>query len=707
MNWTIEEKQIYTDRAKAILDAMTLKEKVNLMSGVTARNSIHGALKGLTGEHYNERPYSAGGNKQKGIPSLEFCDGPNGVVCGRGKSTCFPVPMMRAATFDTALETEIGKAIGEEIIAYGGNFFGGVCINLPYHPGWGRSQETYGEDDFLLGEMGSAMVSGVQATGVIACLKHFAFNQMENNRFDVDVSTDMRTEREIFLRHFEKCVRVAGAGAVMSAYNKYHGTMCGHNDYLLNQVLKKEWNFDGFVISDFTWGVRDTVAAANGGQNIEMADTRYFGQRLVDAVKNEQVSEQIVDDAAIRIVSTLLYFEDIRRKKSGKQSLDNEISALSGKGKMKLLGSRIHRDLALRCAEGGITLLKNDNQVLPLSKKLHTLVVFGRLAEFPNIGDRGSSRVYPPHIVTPLEGIAKSVSENTNVIYYNGKSLSHAKRLLQEADAAVIVTGYDYHDEGEGISKDQNTAEKGSFLGGDRIGKLRLHEEDDEFLSSISGINPKTTVVIVGGSTIIPGTWIEKIPAVLLMYYAGMEGGTALANVLFGKCDPGGRLPFVIPKREEDLPDIDFSATFVRYDYWHGYRRLQHTGTAPMFPFGYGLSYTEFCIQNMHVEYQKEAQMISVICAVQNIGACSGSTVIQLYIKTPCADAVWQLRGICKVWLSSKEMQDVTIQVKKFDLLSFDIEAKGFVLMDGRYEIGLGFSADEEYFTESSVVVAK
>lgn len=233
---TRTQRMQYNGKAKKIIDSLTLEEKVSLMSGTMTFEEVRGAIKKRTQEHYNQFPYPAGGITKQHVSPVLFVDGPRGVVCGNGRSTAFPVSMLRGATFDTELEEKIGEAIGEEVLAYGGNLFGGVCINLPYNPGWGRSQETYGEDTFQLGEMGAALVRGVQSKGVMACVKHFAFNQMENARFTVDITADKRTEREVFLPHFKKTID-AGAACIMSAYNSYQGKLCGHNEYLLNQVL--------------------------------------------------------------------------------------------------------------------------------------------------------------------------------------------------------------------------------------------------------------------------------------------------------------------------------------------------------------------------------------------------------------------------------------------------------------------------------------
>jgi beta-glucosidase len=691
---------IYKKRAKEIVSKMTLSEKVSLMGGKAARDKIHGALKGTLKEHYNEHPYEAGGNEKYGVPALSFCDGPRGVVCGRGVNTCFPSPVMRSASFNPELETEIGVAIGREALANGANFYGGICINVPYHPGWGRSQETYGEDTYLIASMGSAMIRGVQSQGVIACIKHFAFNSMENLRFEVDVDCDLRTEREIFLRQFELCVKEAHAGAVMTAYNKFRGVLCGHNQYLLKKVLRDEWNFDGIVMSDFTWGIRDTVEAANAGECVEMADTRFFGPRLEAAVRAGLVTEQTVDDATERIIATLFYFQDFRSKiKSSWKE---------------------HQSLALKSAEEGIVLLKNDYGILPLNhKKLRKIAVFGRLAEGENTGDRGSARVYPPYTVSPLQGMINYVGTDTEIIYYRGKNIHHARRMAEECDAVIMIAGYDYRDEGEAISKDENSTKTGTIAGGDRTGSLRLHEEEERFLEAVSGLNPRTVVILMGGSTIIPGSWHEKVPAMIFCCYAGMEGGNALAEILFGLKDPGGRLPFVIPFTEDDLPRLDFSAPEVTYGYWHGYRKLLHDKKQALFPFGFGLSYFKFSVSQLNVELEDRDLVVSAFvrnCQREktinrtqdrvNRPSCGtrkaldrlpavGSTVIQVYIQSPEEDSVRVLRGFQKVHLQRGESEQVTIRIP-FEHLKIFGEEGNFVLLHGCYNVYIGTSSREQ-----------
>jgi beta-glucosidase len=428
-----------TSKAVELLNRLSLAEKVRLMSGSTKLEDLLGPVI-AKGSHYNESPYPAGGSEKIGLPPLMFCDGPRGVVCGTGQSTCFPVPLCRGAGFNPVLERKIGKAIGREIRAWGGNLFGGVCVNLPWHPGWGRSQETYGEDSFALGKMGAALVEGVQAEQVMACVKHYAFNSMEISRFKVNIDCDPRTEREVFLPHFKDCVD-AGASSVMSAYNRFRGTCCGQNDYLLRRVLKEEWGFDGFVLSDFLSGISDTVQAANAGQDLEMCCTIHFGDKLIQAVQDGLVDEERINDSALRIIRTIITFEEERKKRRDTKK--------SCPPKGKPWDVKKHRDLALQSAREGITLLRNHRHVLPLDpRKLKQLALIGRLGNRENLGDNGSGKVFPAHTVTIFEGLEKALPD-TEIIFYAGSNREHGKNLARESDAVIFVAGYDHLDEGE------------------------------------------------------------------------------------------------------------------------------------------------------------------------------------------------------------------------------------------------------------------
>ncbi len=677
----------FTERAKSILDSLTLEEKVGLMSG---RISLEQELQHLSDEsgnqHYNYIPYPAGGVEKEGVPPMLFCDGPRGVVCGNGQSTCFPVSMLRGASFDTELEEKIGRAIGKEIKSYGGNLFGGVCINLPYNPGWGRSQETYGEESFHLGQMGSALVRGVQDEDVIACIKHYAFNQMENSRFKVSVECDKRTEREVYLAHFKDCID-AGAASVMSSYNLYKGTYCGHNDYLLNKVLKEEWGFDGFVMSDFYWGVKDTVEAANGGQNIEMAHTLFFGDKLVEAVKNGLVPEEKIDDAALRIIRTLLAFT----------------SETKNSGDVSDQACKEHVSLALESARKGITLLKNEGNILPLNKKeTKKLLVLGTLGNSEPTGDHGSSWVRPPYVISPVQGF-KMISPDTEVIFDKGDDLEKAKTLASQADAVVFVVGYDHNDEGEFISADESEGFTG-FTGGDRRFSLGLHQNEIDLIKAVGPVNNNSAAVLIGGNTIMITEWMDSVSSILMAYYPGMEGGRALAEIIFGDVNPSGKLPFVLPYKETDLPQVDWDTTIQRYDYYHGYAKLEKEGVAPLLPYGFGLSYTTFEVSQ--AAFGKDGDSIAATCKVKNSGNVEGTEVLQLYVgfgNSEIDRPVKLLRGFRRINLLPGEEKEVTIYCPIEKLCYFNEATNKMELEHMKYELYIGTSSDNRDLLSGAV----
>lgn len=678
-----EKRLRYTKQAVQLLKELSLEEKVFMMSGNKEARELIAETQANGEQHYNYIPYPAGGIAAKKIPAMKFVDGPRGVVCDTGKTTCFPVSMLRGASFDTDLEEQIGHAIGLETKAYGGNTFAGVCINLPYNPGWGRSQETYGEESFHLGQMGSALVTGVQAESVIACVKHYAFNSMECARFKVNIEMDKRTEREVFLAHFKDCID-AGAASIMSAYNLYQGVACGHSNYLLNQVLKEEWDFDGFVMSDFFWGIRETVAAANGGQDIEMCTTEWFGSKLVDAVRNGDVSEQTIDEATLRILRTLLAFEATLQKETIEKTV---------------VGSEKHRQLALQSAREGITLLKNSNQTLPLeTKKTRKIVVFGKLADMEVTGDQGSSAVRPAYVITPLQGIANAFPK-AEVIQYEGQDVEHAQKLAAMADATIFVVGYNHNDEGEFVSKNEETNYTGA-RGGDRIHGLGLHAEDEQLIEEVGPINPNSTVVLIGGNTIMMTQWEDKVNAIIMAYYPGMEGGTALGEILAGQVNPSGKLPYVIPYAESDLPQVDWQTDHQVYDYYHGYAKLEKEGVAALRPYGYGLSYTTFELSA--VAFSKTEKQINAKAMIKNMGRCAGTEVVQLYVgftQSKVDRPVKLLRGFQRVTLESNQIKSVDISCPIEKLKWFNPGTNQWELEAMTYEIYLGTSSANDDLT--------
>lgn len=687
MNQAKEHRLEFTEKAQEIVDRMSLEEKVYLMSGnLTFQDMMADAMGEAS--HYNARPYPAGGNEREGVAPMLFCDGPRGVVCGTGESTCFPVTMCRGASFDTELEEEIGHAIGREVRGHGGNLFAGVCINLPYNPGWGRSQEVYGEDSFALGQMGSALVRGVQAEDVMACVKHFAFNSMEISRFKVSVDCERRTEREVYLSHFKDCVD-AGAASIMSAYNLYKGTHCGHSDYLLRKVLKEEWDFDGFVMSDFIWGVKDTVEAGNGGQDMEMCCTQFFGDKLVQAVKDGLVSEGRINDSALRIVRTILAFEDSYQK-SG-HTYGKEV-----------LGCREHVELAKRAAEEGIVLLKNEGKALPFRKdKIKKIALLGKLANKANIGDHGSSRVFPAYVKTPMDGFNEVLPE-AEVIWYSGEDLEHAKEVAKEADAVVFVVGFDHDDEGEFVAV-ENAENYTGAVGGDRK-TLGLHEDEVELIKTVGPENKNSAVVMIGGNMIMVTDWIDSVASVLMAFYPGQEGGSVIARILTGEVNPSGKLPFVIPYEEEDLPHVNWDTTNQYYGYYHGYTKLQKIGKTPLLPFGFGGSYTTFSVEAP--AFRADEDKVTGVCTVKNTGDREGTEVIQLYVgfgHSSIDRPVRLLRGFRRVTLAPGEEKQVEITCPVEKLKYYDTKSASFRLEHMEYEMYIGTSSAEEDLLKGSI----
>ncbi len=665
----------YSEKARSLVRQLTLKEKVHLMGGNPGKLKF--LWEALILKKYNRRPYPAGGIKNYSLPPVLFCDGPRGVVSG--KSTCFPVSMARAAAWDTEMEEKIGNVIGREVRAQGGNYFGGVCINLLRHPAWGRAQETYGEDPYLLGEFGSALTKGVQKHNVMACVKHYALNSIENARFKVNVQINERTLREVYLPHFKRCIE-AGAASVMGAYNKVRGVQACHNAYLLKTILKKEWGFTGFTISDFVWGVKDTVEAANGGMDIEMPITQFYGKKLIESVEKGSVKEELINESALRIVGTVLSFTEAKDPESySKESILR----------------KEHINLSLEAAEKSMTLLKNEDNTLPFSQEItKRCAVIGRLGSVENIGDHGSSRVWPPYTVTPLEGLRALVGDNTEVSYFDGSTIEEAKAGAADADAVVIIAGYDERDEGEYINDKYGA-------GGDRS-SLSLRKEEIELINAVLPENKNHAVVLIGGSAIMMEEWKQSASAILMAWYGGMEGGTALARTLFGEVNPGGKLPFTIPTDNAHLPFFDKDAEEIEYGYYHGYTLFEKEGYEPAFPFGFGLSYTTFEYGSAAASVDHDTVLASV--QVTNTGEIAGDEVVQVYVgfeNSAVERPRKLLKGFKRLHCAPGKTQSVTIPIKINDLAWFNADKGVWEIEKMKYSLYIGPSSRKEDLLEA------
>ncbi|MFW9818126.1 MAG: beta-glucosidase [Candidatus Thorarchaeota archaeon] len=660
---TDEEIEDYVDY---VLEQMTLEEKVKQMSG----NGLY--LKVIMDGGIGRRVFDGGGSEKFNIPAFKFTDGPRGVVIP--DSTCFPVSMARGASWDVNLEEKIGEVIGKEVRAHGGNLTGAVCINILRHPSWGRAQETYGEDSYLIGEFGGALTRGIQKHNVMATAKHFAANSIENARFKVNVKMSERTLREVYLPHFKRCIE-EGCATIMSAYNKFRGKYCGHNDYLLRDILKKEWKFQGFVHSDWTFGLKDTVGGITGGLDVEMPRTKYYRmRRIMNAIQRNKFSVEMINDAAGRVMRTVLRFTT----KEDHQKYEKN-----------LIGCEEHRKVALEAAEKSMVLLKNENNILPLNKNgIQKLGIFGRLARIRNTGDYGSSNVHTKKIITPLKGIREYLGDSMELLYNNGQDRKLVKQIAKEVDAAIVVVGLTHKDEGEFIRELR--------IGGDRE-NLSLHDDHIELIKNVASQSKNCIVVLIGGSAIMMEEWKNKVPAILMAWYSGMEGGKALAKIIFGEVNPGGKLTFTIPRDSSDLPYFDKNADEIKYGYYHGYTLFDKEGLEPAFPFGFGLSYTTFNYSNLEANL-KDDKVIAKI-DIKNTGKIAGDEIVQLYIgfeNSKVERPKKLLRGFKRIHLKPNEVKNVKIEVPLKNLAWYNPDSKSWEIEKIQYTLFIGASSLRE-----------
>jgi beta-glucosidase len=660
------------DQAADLALLLTDEEKLWLLDG---DSEFWAGMREMESVGYNTVPLVMGEIRRLGIPGFRFSDGPRGAVIGA--STAFPVSMARGATWNLLLEERIGVAIGEEVRAQGGNFFGGVCINLPRHPAWGRAQETYSEDPVLLGEFGAALVRGIRRN-TMAVAKHFALNSMENARFAVNVVADDQTLHEVYFPHFRRVVE-EGADAIMMAYNSVNGEWAGQNRYLIQDVLRTQWNFSGVTVSDFIFGIRDASASLRAGLDVEQPFRQQRAGRLPADLAAGTASWSDVERAVLRILATQLRFH---------------ASLTSEKPPLSVVFSDEHRLLTRQAAAEAMVLLKNDavdgSPVLPLlAQSLRSVALIGRLAALSNTGDNGSSDVRSPLVTTPLDGLRAALPD-VAVRFEAGIDLTAVAEAAADADVAIVIAGYTAEDEGEylgGESLDDpmllalfppspstqpgqaphdapheySANVMGHAPGGDRH-SLRLRPADVEMITATVAANPRTIVVVVTAGAVIMEEWKRNVPTILIAWYSGSEGGAALADVLLGVVDAAGRLPYSIPTDESHLPHFDRNASEVVYDRWHGQRLLDRNGLAAAFPLGYGLSYTSFALGSLNLSPVQDESFTAAV-TVTNTGLRPGRHVVQLYGRAIGASdfAVRVLLGFAPVWLQAGESTSVVV----------------------------------------------
>ncbi len=625
------------------------------------------------------------GNARLGIPGFHMLDGPRGVSSSTTlRATAFPVAMMRGATWDPTLEERVGRAMGVELRSVGGDVLLAPTINLLRHPRWGRAQETYSEDTVHMGALALAFVRGVQSEGVLASAKHFAANSIENTRHSVDVRMDERTLREIYLPHFRRVVVEGHVASVMSAYNRFDGLFCDEQPRLLTEILRDDWGFAGFVESDWILGTHGDVTSVRAGLDIEMPVLARF-RRLAAAIESGEMDEHELDVAVRRILRAQLCFGlDAAPPRPRGTVIDDPTQR----------ETPAHLALAQEVARRGIVLLRNEGGALPIdSTSVGSIVVLGRNADEENIGDRGSSRVSPTDVVTALEGLTTRGGATTTVTHVPGTTLdAAAEAQVRAADVAIVVTGLTHEDEGES-----------DIAAGDRA-SLEVPAAEVALIHALAAIHDRVVVVLEGGAALLTSDFEEEVEAILFAFYPGLEGGDAIAEIVFGDFAPSGRLPFSVPVRESDLPPFDNVSDTVTYGFFHGYRHLANEAIAPAYPFGFGLSYTTFAYSNLVVSADAltEAGSLDVTVTVTNEGTRRAIETVQLYVAamgSRVERAPEDLRGFAQVELEGGASADVTIPLRAEDLAFWDEADASWEVEAIDYELRVSASAGDARLT--------
>ena len=700
----LDESQPIEKRVEDALSRMTLEEKVAIL--------------------HAQSKFSSAGVPRLGIPEVWCTDGPHGIrpevlwdewdQAGWTNDSCtaFPALTCLAATWNPEMSALYGKSIGEEARYREKDILLGPGVNIYRTPLNGRNFEYMGEDPYLSSRMVVPYIEEVQKNGVAACVKHFALNNQEAHRHGIDVEVDDRALNEIYLPAFKAAVQEGGAWAVMGAYNKYKGEHCCHNRYLLNDILKRDWAFDGVVVSDWG-GTHDTKQAAENGLDMEFGswtdglswgasnayDNYYLAAPYLDMLRKGEASTATLDDKARRVLRLIFRTAMNTRKPFGS------------------LNSPEHLAAARRIAGEGMVLLKNEGGVLPIDLgRAKTIAVVGENAiKMMTVGG-GSSSLKVRHEYTPLEGIRAAAAGKAEVIYergyvgdvtgdYNGvktgqdlsesrseaQLIADAAAAARKADAVIFVGGL-------------NKSNHQDCEGDDRL-QYGLPYAQDKVIGALAEANPNLAVVIVSGNAVAM-PWIDRVPAVLEAWFSGSEAGNALADVVFGAVNPSGKLPFTFPVRLEDngahalgeYPGSDKvkynESIFVGYR-WHDKEQLK-----PLFAFGHGLSYTAFAVGNVKADRTTLAPngSIRISADVTNTGDRAGAEVVQLYIgdeQSSLPRPVKELKGFQKVSLNPGQTRTVTFEITSGMLQYYD-DAKGaWVAEPGAFTAYVGAASDD------------
>jgi beta-glucosidase len=701
-----QERPLYLDdtkpveaRVEDLLSHLTLEEKVSLV-------------------HADTR-FTVAGVPRLGIPVLQMSDGPLGVRQEEQWtdtnvlhfSTAMPATLGLAASWNTDLATAYGAVIGQEAKQCDKQFMLGPALNIQRTPLCGRNFEYMGEDPFLTSRMAVNYIQGEQAQGVASCAKHYAANNQEHERNTINVEMDERTLREIYLPAFRAAAQEAGVLTFMGAYNLFRGQHCCENDYLLNKILKGEWGFKGLVMSDWG-GVHHTDLAVFNGMDIEMGtrppyESNYLAKPYLEGLKSGQFPVSTVDEKVRRTLYVMFKLNLIH---------DPSVPVVTNAEPRGPLSTRAHQEMSRQVAEESFVLLKNKD-LLPLNPaKIKSIAIIGAngAARFSTGG--GSAMIKPPYEITALQGISNHLSGDVKVIYAQGYNapgssgrpdwreieppppflnvsnlIADAVAAAKSADVVIYIGGLNHRGGYDSEGNDRRD--------------LKLPGGQDKLIQKIVQANPRTVVVLMGGGAVEMDSWLAKVPAVLYAWYPGMEGGNALARALFGDVNPSGKLPCTFPKRLADSPAHALHAypgangtEVYQEGLLVGYRWFDTKKIEPLFPFGYGLSYTTFKYSNLNLVPGPEAlgAPVTVEFELANTGSRAGAEVAQVYVQEVSPSLprpLKELKGFKKVLLQPGEKQKVSVVLDRNAFAHYDPDKKGWVADKGAYKILVGSSS--------------
>ena len=653
-------------QAKALVAKMTLDQKISQAHGVHTK-TVFRACPGIP---------------DLGIPDFNFTNGPAGFGPAGpghdGKATALPAPIALAATWDRAAARLDGEIAGKEALDAGNLMIESPDINIARQPQGGRTFESYGEDPYLTGQLAMANILGVQSMGEIANVKHYAANNQETQRGSINEIIDERTLREIYLPGFEASIREGRAGSIMGAYNKVNGTYCCENSFLLTQVLRSDWGFDGFVTCDFG-ATHSTVGSALAGLDFQSESDTYFGAPLEAAVQANTVPTTVVDTMLVHRFSQMYRFGFFTHP-----PVQTPIPSEADGAVDRKIGAE------------GIVLLKNDKGLLPLNKaKIHTVALIGPYATHASTGGGGSSAVSPLYRVAPLDGLQAAFGPNVTVTLDDGTDPVRAAALAKSADVAIVMVG-DHNSEGADH-------------------KLTLPVGQDALVTAVAIANPSTVVVLKTGSGVLM-PWLNQVSTLVEAWYPGEEDGNAVADVLTGAVNPSGKLPITFPASDTDttatvtanFPGIGGVANYAE-GVFVGYRNFDQNKLTPLFPFGYGLSYTTFSFSKLSVVGKPtEAGAVNVSFTVTNTGKRQGAEVAQIYVGIPGSSTVpeppQQLKGFERVDLKPGQSQRITVSLNARAFAYWDEGGHHWSVTSGMFPVYVGNSSRNILLTGKTTV---